>query len=347
MKKKSKRSLIFLLILLTIVVILNTTYIIRIPFSNTRIPSYFLFGHIGQEDIDSSLSPDGKYYFGTNLIHRLDTFSIPQIINIDAHYMSKVTWSPDSTAFTVYAADQSGKCLDNQIFLVDLADETHPKLRKYKFDFYTCGSVYWSPDSSQFLIHHGKKFLLFDRYDQENFIPSYHFVDVFCNDLTWTENRIICQAYDSEQMELVYLDPISFSPTNRSIPTWRLLSLSPDGKYFLSKSIHDEYIADIYHYEIWEIETGKLIKSIPVVWKFWDCSPIQNEGKAVFIGNPSHGDLYDNHLYIFDWNTMDFTDYGKSTWAAGWRSEMDGALSINYVFWVFGTTPYVTVKIVP
>jgi hypothetical protein len=243
------------------------------------------------------------------------------------------TWSPDSTAFvgSFFNADKlsgSELCCGEGIAITNIIDRK-AQTSIYSWDWNYANRILWSNDSSMLSVTFFPDeytTLIIDRYGELMKTLSAGEKAAF-----WSKNILYYTTKNGNQTELRALDfdtqeTISILDDFRNI--YYIAQNEKLGEVLLAETINQEnniysatknfYILDINSKTIKQIDTP----SPNIIWAYPSTSSLSQEYVALSVSSTWE----ESYLWLFDWKTYGFKEYGRIKDLFGWYENIDGFL---------------------
>jgi hypothetical protein len=197
-----------------------------------------------------------------------------------------------------------------------------------------CFSVAWSLDGSQLALFDGADSItILDRQAQVIQQMTLPVRWVFL----WTERGLIAE-FREEYGQPVHTALMLYDLANPG----QFQTLLERDEYFITMGFDEDYQRVLvvslpgypkpgvktYQLLIYDLKTGtgQALADIPGKIWFNRVSHLP-PGKIIFLYDPSNGGA--KRLMVFDWATMQLTDYGKIAFLIGWRPNVEGVLVVK------------------
>ena len=242
-------------------------------------------------------------------------------------YLYTNSWSPNKKMVAISGSEALGKCAEDRVGILNVKD-TNEKATIFNLpdDDKGCLGAAWSPDSSYVAIYNGKNQIVYILDITSRLVRKIEFGGHNHINVIWTAKGLIVDAYNG------VIDEIRMYPSPLDSEIYKVLFKDYSGIVWANSESGDALLVNRQGelktlnsttQEVTEIDrlkgsiSGEARESIPPRWIGFIAYPLPSTK------------IEDRHLYVFDWDTNQFKDFGKAVFLFGWSSDMKGFIVVK------------------
>lgn len=249
-----------------------------------------------------------------------------------------ISWSPDSKNFTVSSSSNPGICHFDRVVIYHIQEnrELSYSIFQPPDHSHDCYGVAWSPDSSMMAISDNKGNIFFVDL-QGSIIRKFAWKEQAQISVYWTNQGIFANIskYDSEINDRVSSiiwfenqESEEYQTVFENDFSIGIHGFDPQIEKILigvGKQMNEE---DRLRLWVFDIKTKKVIKELYTPGYVFEngIDPLYPNAISYLLEVPKHGG--ERKLMLFDWATTELVDVGHATHIIGWRSNVDGYITL-------------------